>query len=107
MAYKEMLEYWEGEGIEPVQQVVVCAACLVDGVILCGARHWDGIMRAQANAMGSIGMKGDEEQGFIDQFGTFLSRKEALIIAVAAGQKVGIERGCGGSTTTLYSEGLY
>lgn len=105
MAYPEMLKYWEETGYPPVQQVVVCAACLVDGVIFCGARHWDDVMRAQCKAAGMNKIV-EHEQGFIDQWGTFLSRKEAMIIANAAGQKVDIER-CGGSTTTLYSEGLY
>jgi hypothetical protein len=46
------------------------------------------------------------EEGFIDQFGDFLTREEAMRIARRAGQKINV-KGCGGSTTTLFSEGLY
>ena len=115
MAYKEMLEYWEKEGITPIQQVVVCAAILVklneqykEGyVTLCGARHWDEVMRLQAKVMSLV--KKDlvgAEQGFIDQFGTFLTREEAMILVKKSGQPFDIDRN-GGSMKTLYSEGLY
>jgi len=46
-------------------------------------------------------------QGFIDQWGVFMCREEAMQVAKDAGQAIDIERGCGGSTTVLYSEGLY
>ena len=112
MTYPEMLTYWEEIGYEPVQQVVVCAACINQdsGLIICGARHWDSVMSKvlkTLRAEGSTLRSYDFEQGFIDQWGTFLTRKEAMVIAKAAGQDIDIERGCGGSTTTLYSEGLY
>jgi hypothetical protein len=71
-----------------VQRTVVCAAIRVRDIILCGARHWDGIMRAQAKAMGISGSDNDQEQGFIDQYGQFMDRKEARIVALASGQKL-------------------
>jgi hypothetical protein len=82
---------------------IVCAANRnKDGQIVCGARHYDPIMRAQ------IGDKINDwlgcEQGFIDQRGNFLTREEAHVIAKANGQ---IRRRCGGDTETLYSENLY
>ena len=100
-----MCDYWIEHGIVKPQQVVVCAACVVGDVILCGARHWDKVMRTQAKALGIKYVA--DKQGFIDQFGDFLTREEAMNIAIAAGQKVDIKEGCGGDKMNLYSEGLY
>jgi hypothetical protein len=83
-------------------QRIVCAANRhrESGRIICGARHWDDIMRSQ---------KTPEEkwsgwdQGFIDQFGKYLSRKEAWKIAEEQGQ---IRRKVS-TDGTLYSENLY
>lgn len=104
-----MSDYWKDNNIEKPQQVVVCAACTYEGLILCGARHWDSVMRAQYKALQPRleTCTGLWEQGFIDQFGDFLTREEAMRIAIAAKQKVDIKRGCGGDPNTLYSEGLY
>ncbi len=44
------------------------------------------------------------EQGFVDQFGVFLTREAAHAITWARGQ---IRRRCGGDAKTLYSENLY
>lgn len=98
-----MSDYWTENNITKPQQIVVCAANRIGDVILCGARHWDNIMRAQAKAMGLKG--GNEEQGFIDQFGDFLTRKEAMEIVKINGQPFSIERNMG--DITLFSEGLY
>lgn len=86
------------------QQVVVCAANRIDGIIICGARHWDKIMCRVADRLGIKG--GREEQGFINQFGEFLTREEAMEVVKASGQPFNIERN-GGSDKELYSEGLY
>ena len=100
-----MSDYWTRNGLTKPQQVVVCAANkMPNGVILCGARHWDKVMRAQADAMGFKG--GDEEQGFIDQFGDFITREEALKIVKKNGQPFNPERN-GGGNGLLFSEGLY
>lgn len=84
---------------------VVCAANLMeDGNVLLGARHWDHMMVNQANRAGS---RGEVEQGFIDQHGVFMSRREAWKVAETAGQiikRVGGDDRDGG---TLYSENLY
>lgn len=50
----------------------------------------------------------DEDQGFVDQFGVYMDRKEAYQVAKAAGQLHYPER-CGSSLDgpKLYSEGLY
>lgn len=83
---------------------VVCAAVkIADGTVICGPRHWDNTMRAQAKALGVKPGKG-EEQGFVDQFGNFLSRKEAYKVAKDNDQ---ICRNISGDDETLYSEHLY
>lgn len=92
------------------QQTIVCAANLYvpTGLILCGARHWDNIMREQARAI----FKDKEkvpvlgwEQGFIDQYGTFLTRKEAMEIVIQNRQPFDFERN-GHQMEELYSEGI-
>lgn len=87
-----------------MQQRVVCAAIQNDaGYIVCGPRHYDHIMREQIiNGLQDFSAR--NEQGFVDQFGKFLTREEAYKVAVAAGQ---IVRRCGGDEGTLYSENLY
>jgi len=85
---------------------IVCAANRhpTNGRIITGARHYDPIMRAQINASeGSDSWIGCD-QGFIDQFGNFLTREKALKIAKKNGQ---IRRRCGGNDLRLYSESLY
>lgn len=84
-------------------QLVVCAANRHhdSGRIICGARHWDSIMRGQL----IDGQKGGSwDQGFIDQWGQFLTREEAWKVAVAKGQ---IRRQIDTPEGTLYSEHLY
>jgi len=97
-------------------QRVVCAAnkyyfMFSDGtfeeVIVCGARHYDKIMRNQINAFDEHfwSCKIREEQGFIDQHGNFLTREVAYIIARENGQ---IIRECGNpNSKELFSENLY
>lgn len=102
-----MSDYWKDNNIEKPQQIVVCAACKKGSTIVAGARHFDSVMRSQFKAMNEpIPYGKDWEQGFIDQFGEFLTRENAMTIAKAAGQKVD-PKGCGYSKTILYSEGLY
>jgi hypothetical protein len=101
--YQEYQEYWEENNIEPPVRIVVCAANRFGDIILCGARHWDSIMRGQAKAMGIKAY--DAEQGFIDQFGIFLTREEAYITVQESGQPFNAERN--GCDHELYSEGIY
>lgn len=76
------------------QRLIVCAANKVswvrddsDGeVIVCGVRHWDPLMR---NAINHLDVKNDTTviiQGFVDNRGVFLTREEAFIVAMEAGQ---------------------
>ncbi|NOR27521.1 MAG: hypothetical protein GQ540_03215 [Lutibacter sp.] len=102
-----MGDYWKDNNIEKPQQVVVCAACRSGEVIFSGARHFDKVMNSQIRAVKEYRNLHGFTEGFIDQFGDFLTRKEAMKIAIAAGQKVDIECGCGGHKDILFSEGLY
>lgn len=82
---------------------VVCAAVKnsLDGRIVCGARHWDMVMHGQIDDY--TGWR-DGEQGFIDQWGTFMDREDAWAIAERNGQ---IVRRVGGDGDELFSENLY
>lgn len=94
-------------------QVVVCAANRDEstGLLICGPRHWDRVMRAQADAIfpkEEFDRKTKklrfEDQGFIDQYGNFLTREQAKIIALRMGQVI-LNRDKGDKE--LYSEELY
>jgi hypothetical protein len=89
-------------------RVVVCAANRSRKTerIVCGARHWDDTMRQQA-LNGSPTLTDEwrgAEQGFIDQWGRFMTRKEAWVVAETAGQ---IKYAAPFSKGVLYSEDLY
>lgn len=88
-----------------VKPWMVCAANRhkTTSAIICGARHWDKVMRMQLFGK----LKGSEwEQGFIDQFGRFYNRKDAMEAVLASGQLFNAERNSGNGED-LYSEGLY
>lgn len=84
------------------QRRVVCAAnrlTLYDHwnnsppktVLALGVRHFDPTMRShiEAHAGAENGTRADwggSQQGFIDQWGTFMDRHEAFLVAKAAGQ---------------------
>lgn len=99
-------------------RVVVCAAIRnKQGKVVCGARHYDSVMRQifirKPNWFERVILRKtfvkDKawyscEQGFIDQFGVYMDRQEAYQVAMDAGQvKYGPEHSKG----TLYSEDLY
>ncbi len=88
-----------------IERQVVCAAIRnKDGRIICGARHYDGVMHSQILASNDDWTKSDIEQGFIDQCGVFLTRQEAYVIATERWQ---IKRRVGGDDGKLFSENLY
>ena len=66
------------------QRRVVCAALKKGAVIICGPRHFDTTMHEQIARVG-INMR-DAKQGFIDQWGKFMDRVEALEVAKASNQ---------------------
>ncbi len=83
--------------------------------LVIGVRHHDPLMHEQIAtkvmvAAGTGHREGERtawrgsEQGFIDQWGTFMTREEALEVALAAGQRI---YRCGGDEKRLYSECLY
>lgn len=95
------------------RRYVVCAALRnSEGEIICGARHFDGVMHHQLlnllspRVCQSWELRESIEQGFIDQFGAFMDRKDAMFVAKNSGQHIDFERN-GGDRDTLYSEGLY
>lgn len=94
--------------IPPIKRIVVTAANrhVRTGLLLVGARHWSKAMTAQAKAcqIKPLDMLDDEfEQGFIDQYDQFMSRKDAKRIAKQNGQPlIGEDWG-----DELFSENLH
>jgi hypothetical protein len=90
------------------QRYIVCAANkTADGTLVLGARHYDSVMHDTIDRLKLKRSHNPDDQGFIDQYGVFLSRTEAWKVAFYAGQ---IRFRCGGDTAnggTLYSENLY
>ena len=87
------------------QRVMVCAALRhADGRIITGPRHFDATMHKQIQACGPANGFLNAEQGFVGQFGMFLTREEAWEIANEAGQ---IRYRVGGDHHKLFSENLY
>lgn len=99
----EIFNYDHGE---PIQRRVVCAANRYGDLIITGARHFDKVMLSQLNAVRDRSALGKATLGFIDQFGVFMDREEALTVAVAAGQlNTGYPKT--EPRTALFSEDLY
>ena len=98
-----MSDYWKDNGIEKPQAVVVCAACRMGKHIVLGARHFDAPMRQQMSNT-SCNWK-LAEQGFINQFGEFLTREEAVKVVHESGQQTRTEKAKIGDA--LFSEDLY
>lgn len=88
-----------------VERHIVCAANMIDGLIICGARHHDEIMRAVYDKLGfgTDGLTKQEQQGFIDQYGQFVTRKEAAQILKKTKQKLRDPE----LTSFCFSENLY
>ena len=84
---------------------VVCSAVFVSGApsLVVGVRHYDTLMRLQLSAIGGLDDSSDV-QGFVDQFGVFLTRQEAMLVVKESGQPFKPEH-CH-SETDLYSEGI-
>jgi len=85
------------------EPIIVCAAIKnkTTGVIICGARHYDPLMRHIISLMPDSQDWISTEQGFIDQYGVFHSREDAHMIARRAGQIKADKR------DKLFSEDLY
>ena len=93
---------------------IVCAANRYGNIIVCGARHFDMVMHSQIDSMDERVLPkcpSEWEQGFINTWGEFLTRKEAWIIACFTKQIVRLvgsqtkrDPTCGAE---LFSENLY
>jgi hypothetical protein len=91
---------------------VVCAAIrAADGELLLGIRHYSPDMHRQIEARrdgAKFKHRHDEDQGFVDQWGLWLSREEAYQVASSNNQIVRPECcGNGLNGPKLYSEGIY
>jgi len=87
-----------------MQRRIVCSAIRSKGgLMVIGPRHFDETMRKQLTLFSACTFT-TSTQGFIDQHGVFLIRKEAYKVAKEAGQ---IIRRCGGDEDKLFSENLY
>lgn len=69
---------------------VVCAANKYGDLVFTGVRHYCPVMvfNMAAYDVKALREKHGEVQGFIDQFGVFMDRKEAAIVARESGQLV-------------------
>jgi hypothetical protein len=76
------------ERFDNVQRVVSMAACIVDGHLIVGNRHFCPIMRMTLDNLNVDYSKHDvgTDQGFVDQWGVYMGREEAWVVAKAAGQ---------------------
>lgn len=116
---------------KPLQRVVCAAIRHPKGWLIIGPRHFDKTMhiaieeasRGEAYRMGAVESKPYRqpwyraEQGFIDQWGTYLTRKEAWRVVARVGQPfrfVGSQSGQAAFENPedyldqeLYSENLY
>lgn len=91
--YKERLEWvfdndtpvWERNN---VQRVVSMAANVVDGYLIIGNRHFCPLMQMQIDLLGLMCQNHNvrTQQGFVDQWGVYMNRKNAWIVAKEAGQ---------------------
>ncbi|WP_222168006.1 hypothetical protein [Citrobacter amalonaticus] len=94
------------------QRRVVCAAnryqCKLGGapMVFIGVRHFCPVMRQNIHPHKEYIDRQTEEQGFIDQWGVFMSREEALSVAKVAGQ-LNISRIKSWPENELFSEDLY
>ena len=71
------------------------------GLLLVGARHCDKVMVAQSDLL-PLGHNWVHNQGFIDQYGQYLTREEAMTVATTNGQTL-----IGEDWGELYSENLH
>lgn len=87
---------------------VVCAANRhrESGLIICGVRHYDPLMRAQMKEGKGFPYWLNCDQGFVDQYGVFMDREEAFLIAKENEQIIG-ETPCCIFGKELFSEDLY
>lgn len=84
---------------------VVCAAMRSGDSLVVGPRHYDEVMRTAIKNLPQVAVR-HWEQGFIDQFGVFMTREEAWKVAVENGQVIR-RAGPLPEECSLFSEDLY
>jgi hypothetical protein len=92
---------------EPVGRVVCAAIRAEDGSLLLGIRHFSEDMHAQLRMRidgSKFHHRQGDGQGFVDQNGAYLTREQALEVALTAGQVI---RRVSGDAGRLHSENLY
>lgn len=95
--------------LSPHARIAGVANQMYDGTVICGGRHGDHVMNKQMDLFFASKPKCTElnthvGQGFIDQWGNFLDRRQAFKIALFQDQ---IKFRCGGDNEELYSENLH
>ena len=94
-----------------VRRVVCAAIRAADGDVLIGIRHYSADMRKQIEERADghkFKTRYDEDQGFVDQWGYFMSREEAYMVALETNRLAFPDQiGAGLNGPKLYSEGLY
>lgn len=85
---------------------VVCAANKYGDLVFIGVRHFCPVMcfNMRTHDIPALRKEHGEVQGFIDQFGMFMDRKEAAIVARESGQ---LARYGDIFPEVLFSEDLY
>lgn len=89
------------------QRIIVCSAIKKNDVIIIGIRHFDAFMISQIKALNENYSQWN--QGFIDQFGVFMDRKEAWKIANESKQirrPTGLEENYREQLGSLETEGI-
>jgi capsular polysaccharide biosynthesis protein len=89
-----------------VKRRIVSAATRIEGHVLISIRHWDRPMRELAVKLGVDTRSTNNDQGFVDQYGNYLSRSEAYQIVIINEQQLNGNLEMEGYTE-LYSEHLY
>lgn len=94
---------WEKYSIE---LTIVCAANRWKDIVIPGPRHFSPVMNIGIDLIGQDALDayagGDQDQGFIDQYGTYHTRRAAMEMCLKSGRELNYERG--GSKTQLFSE---
>ena len=86
--------------------IVAAALKMSDGQVVIGVRHFDSIMRSQLKLLYIDRYAPTPRQGFVDNRGVYVSRREALEIATAAGQ-LNVHRTKTEPEDELFSEDLW
>ncbi len=93
-------------------KIIVCAAIKYlmtdpkDDIVVTGVRHYDALMHPVVKSLNLRQRAVREIQGFVDQYGNFYDRREALVIATEASQ-INIRRPKTQPLDRLFSEDLY